>query len=594
MNENATVNAADIARLADVGRAAVSNWRRRYEDFPPPVGGTASSPQFSLPDVQDWLRRRGRTFQLSVGDRAWQRLRGLGDDLTLSARVSRSGLFLWSLHAPDGQEFDRAQDDLELLGLLEQLAGELGAPAAFEFLCERYFEAHSRRLTPTPAPIARLMTRLACPAPGTVFDPACGVGTLLLAAPAVEAFGQDGDAYTATIAALRLMLRDTDAEVHGGSDALRQDTFDGLLADAVVCDPPFNERAWGYDELVGDQRWEYGLPPRGEPELAWAQHCLAHVRPGGLVAILLPSAVAGRRTGKRIRGNLLRAGALRAVITLGATGSDLWLLRRPEPGERPPSRLLLLESGEDLSTVDEAWSAHLRDLDTAGSVRIIDLLDEDVDLGPARHRAREEHAGREFSLARKRFDTLGLAVPGLVPSVDAPGFTTVGELVRAGAVEVRHASAKPAEGRHATLTADDLAAGRGPSGRTGDEDQLLAEEGDVVASVTGMARVHRGPAAVLGPSLSRYRVDPDRIDPEFLAGCLRAAEPAGGASSTRVDVRRTRIPMHPLDAQRELGVAFRGLAEFDDAVREAAELGRELTRLGFTGLTEGQLRPGNE
>lgn len=32
--ENATeVTAAGIARLAGVGRAAVSNWRRRYADF---------------------------------------------------------------------------------------------------------------------------------------------------------------------------------------------------------------------------------------------------------------------------------------------------------------------------------------------------------------------------------------------------------------------------------------------------------------------------------------------------------------------------------------------------------------------------------
>nr|BFE87010.1 hypothetical protein GCM10020093_096110 [Planobispora longispora] len=91
-------------------------------------------------------------------------------------------------------------------------------------------------------------------------------------------------------------------------DSLREDGLAGALADAVLCDPPFNERAWGYDELTGDSRWEYGLPPRSEPELAWVQHCLAHVRPGGLVAILMPAAAASRRPGKRIRGNLLRAG----------------------------------------------------------------------------------------------------------------------------------------------------------------------------------------------------------------------------------------------------------------------------------------------
>ncbi|HEX4703803.1 MAG TPA: SAM-dependent methyltransferase, partial [Pseudonocardiaceae bacterium] len=75
MSEDTTVNAGDIARLVDVGRAAVSNWRRRHDDFPQPVGGTASSPLFSLPEVEKWLRRNGKTYQVSLAERAWQRLR---------------------------------------------------------------------------------------------------------------------------------------------------------------------------------------------------------------------------------------------------------------------------------------------------------------------------------------------------------------------------------------------------------------------------------------------------------------------------------------------------------------------------------------
>ena len=91
MDDDATVSAADIARLAGVGRAAVSNWRRRYPDFPQPVGGTASSPLFGLSAVAGWFRARGKKFELSAGERAWQRLRALGDDLDLPGRVSRAG-----------------------------------------------------------------------------------------------------------------------------------------------------------------------------------------------------------------------------------------------------------------------------------------------------------------------------------------------------------------------------------------------------------------------------------------------------------------------------------------------------------------------
>src|SRR5690606_12323633 len=156
---------------------------------------------------------------------------------------------------------------------------------------------------------------------------------------------------------IRLLLAGRPARV-ASDDSLRRDAFPGEVADSVVCNPPFGDRAWGHDDLAGDPRWEYGLPPRGEPELAWAQHCLAHVRPGGRVALLMPSAVASRRPGRRSRGNLLRAGALRAVITVAPGGPDLWLLQRPRPGERPPSAVLLLDAGEDLTRAEREWERH--------------------------------------------------------------------------------------------------------------------------------------------------------------------------------------------------------------------------------------------
>lgn len=65
MQHNATeVTAAGIARLAGVGRAAVSNWRRRHADFPKPVGGTETSPSFALAEVESWLRDQGKLAEV--------------------------------------------------------------------------------------------------------------------------------------------------------------------------------------------------------------------------------------------------------------------------------------------------------------------------------------------------------------------------------------------------------------------------------------------------------------------------------------------------------------------------------------------------
>ncbi|MBO2457137.1 N-6 DNA methylase [Actinomadura violacea] len=608
MSGDPGVTAGDIARLAGVGRATVSNWRRRHDDFPRPVGGTAASPLFSLADVEDWLTRNGKPFEVSAGDRLWQRLRASGDDFRLADLVGWAGLRL--LETRGGTAARRPDDgampprpgtvprDPGLPALLDDLAAERGHRAAFDLLVERYVAAHSRRLTVTRPDVARLMTRLACRKGDVVLDPACGLGTLLLSASgARHALGQDSDPAAARIAAVRLRLAGTPADVVA-ADSLRGDAFPGEAADAVVCDPPFGDRVWGHGELTGDPRWEYGLPPRGEPELAWVQHCLAHVRPGGRAAVLMPPAVASRRPGRRIRGSLLRAGALRAVITLAPGGPDLWLLRRPEPGERPPGAVLLLDAAGDLGRAEREWRRHERGAGAESAVPVIDLLDDEVDLGPARHRPRQSGAafGRRFTGALDRFAAAAPAPPALdlLPEPRPLPFTTIAELARTGAVAVRHAPARlPAGGDVAVLTAGDLASGSGPSGTAAaDPDLVMLEPGDVVAAAAGTARVVGDERAALGPYLTLYRPDPGRLDPEFLAGFLTFARTRAGTGSSRTDLRRMRVPRLSPERQRDYGRAFAEMAELTATLREMSALGEDLVRLSFDGLLDGHLAPG--
>ncbi|MGI5504924.1 N-6 DNA methylase [Lentzea sp. CA-135723] len=354
-----TVSAGDIARLAEVGRAAVSNWRRRFEDFPSPVGGTASSPLYLLRDVEVWLRRNGKSFRVSPAERLWTQL--------------------------------RTHDDLRLG---EALANTETDDTTFEFLHERYLEAHSRLLNPTPPEVIEAL--ITTTDGHTVIDPACGTGSLLKASKAKNKIGQEIDPVSAVIARRRMPA----AQIFTG-DSLRHNGIHEK-ADAVICDPPWHDRTWGHEELVGDTRWTYGLPPRGEPELAWLQHCLSLTKPGGLVAVLLPSAAATRRPGKRIRGNLLRAGAIRAVVTV-TPGRDLWLLRNPIG--RAPEQIALLQSPGPLDP----------------NTRVIDLLDDDVDLSPARRTGTD---ASEYTQAVFEAPTL----PELQEV--APPMTTIGELVR--------------------------------------------------------------------------------------------------------------------------------------------------------------------
>lgn len=58
------IRSADIAALAKVSRAAVTQWRKRHNDFPSPVTAPdADTPLFDRDEVEQWLIRSGRLPQ---------------------------------------------------------------------------------------------------------------------------------------------------------------------------------------------------------------------------------------------------------------------------------------------------------------------------------------------------------------------------------------------------------------------------------------------------------------------------------------------------------------------------------------------------
>lgn len=638
------VSLAEIARIAGVGRAAVSNWRRRHDSFPTRIGGTDVSPQFSLSDVERWLRENGKLKDVCGLELLWPRIEALGSREESGLAVAEAARLM---RAPRAKRpaFDISSEAVGLAREAARLGRAEGPRPTFEFLLQRWLETHVRQLSTTPPPLATLMARIALTlrlgANGsglTVLDPACGTGHLQAAAAegyegaGLTLLGCERDPALAALASARLGFVTEQRDIRTETvtaDALRDNPFAGRRADIALCNPPFNERDWGYEELATDQRWTHGLPPRTEPELAWVQHVLSHLGPGGTAVVVLPPAVASRKAGRRIRGSLLRTGVLRAVVALPpgsaqphSVSLQLWVMRAApaSAASAPPIQDALLvdatrfarpgarEPGPDWDALGSFVMSAVELLDrpdddlpeSAVRVPLLDLLDDEVDVTPGRYvTPGAEPSGTELaavgvemsaSLADLERHLRYLSKLSFEAEEPHPT-TTVGDLVKAGVLTLRAGQQPPdtatAPGADAVplLSIPDLLADGAPSGLIPREAaQAVVEDGDVV--VAGVVRafkawVHTGPPMALGPQLYALRVDPEKSHADFLAGCLCA--PANGrqagthaSSSSRVDIRRLQVLQLPLEKQMTYAETFRRLGAMETLLARVADQGKGL------------------
>ncbi|WP_432048179.1 N-6 DNA methylase [Streptomyces asiaticus] len=691
--QQTTVSTSDIARIAGVGRATVTNWRRRHADFPKPAGGTEARPSFDLEEVESWLGDHGRLPEPTEDQKLWRGVLREADDAGLGAAVARAALFLVFLEraghtSPDamyvrpggGPDLD-AELGGEILREIGRTLPEMPGPLALlrspnlmrdlsnavtkrppaevlGTLLTRFRSETRGRVPGTPMPVAAFMAtlaRAATPAGSfrTVLDPSCGTGDLLEAARVQGAgyvYGEEKDLPIAQLAAAQMAVRLTgpgEGSTIRSGDALHEDRAYGPEIDAVLCNPPYSQRDWGAEELAYASRWEYGLPARSESELAWVQHCLARVRPGGPVVMLLPPAVAARSSGRRIRAELLRRGALRAVIALppGAAqpahiGLHIWVLQHPESEGRPRMENVLfmncpsVPAGPSPDRPQVTWRELLTAPEKHGevpglsrSVPIIDLLDDTVDLTPAPRLAGPYEITRPDELRRTLGGSQGSLSSSLSRAVNlSPGrewgtprtadqWTTasVADLIRTGALTLLRpkttgppASQDTSMAGQPVLKAADVIAGRPPSGTIPEPEDgaVRIEAGDVIVPSTVLsegkytARVadaRTDAQALLGRNLHLLRPDPSRLDSWFLAGFL--ADPANvqrasqGSSVVRVDARRLQVPLLPLEEQQTYGAAFRRLRSFTEALRRATAQGEDVVGQLHDALTAGTLKP---
>ncbi|HEY5858046.1 MAG TPA: N-6 DNA methylase [Aldersonia sp.] len=524
----------------------MSNWRRRYPEFPKPVGGSPNSPTFRRADVESWLTATGKANQLATAGRTD----------TGSQRV-------------DEPVPERAVTELT--------SGELLA---------RVMVALLPRATATGRDLDTPV----------VLDPACAEATLLMAvadrfSDRVTLVGQDVNEQSTAAAASNLRQRPDSVayEIHTG-DSLLDNRLGRYLraAAAVVCEPPFDVPEWPSEELTTDPRWRFGVPAPRDGELAWMQHCYAHLRPGGVAVVAVSPRTCVQPSGQRIRAELVRSGALRDVIALpprmgSLPGTDvyLWVLQRPSGAMSHSSvRFVDLTGLHDAADVPHEFGAWQQLFDDADPticrvVPSVKLLDRGTSLLPADHVSRVEASADDIALVVRRLQALYASIGRGLPRFAAPvrpprySYVTIAELERTGALTIRTRDTTPRAG-----------------------DVLLRTLGRPPAVATGTDADDVGVAQVV-------EIDATRLDADFVATFLRGDANALPTANTlgavsRDDLRRCRVPRMPLAEQRLYGNAFRHLHELQFVLSALANVGVNVIDQIVHGLTVGALAPEDE
>jgi type I restriction enzyme M protein len=210
---------------------------------------------------------------------------------------------------------------------------------AYEYLM-RHFATESGKSKGqfyTPSEVSQILAKVVgitedTPQDATVYDCACGSGSLLLKASdeaprGLSIYGQEMDNATSALARMNMILHNNaTAKIWKGnslSDPQWKDSPNSLKSmDFCVANPPFSNKNWTSglnpnEDLYG--RFTWGIPPEKNGDYTFLLHIIKSLKSTGKGAVILPHGVLFRgNTEANIRANLIKQGYIKGIIGLPA------------------------------------------------------------------------------------------------------------------------------------------------------------------------------------------------------------------------------------------------------------------------------------
>ena len=220
---------------------------------------------------------------------------------------------------------------------------------AYEYLM-RHFATESGKSKGqfyTPAEVSRIMAKVIGIDKGTrqdqsVYDPACGSGSLLLKATdeapnGLSIYGQEKDVATTALAKMNMILHNQVTAINDiingntlSNPHFKEDKNPNSLKrfDFIVANPPFSTKSWDtgfardeYTQTITDLygRFDYGKPPEKNGDYAFLLHIIRSLKSTGKGAVILPHGVLFRGNAEAtIRKELVKRGYIKGIIGLPA------------------------------------------------------------------------------------------------------------------------------------------------------------------------------------------------------------------------------------------------------------------------------------